>query len=71
MASEPANVTEQIVDLEVRIAFQDRTLTALDEVVRQLFARVEQVEKELGDIRAAAASAAPVIGPANEPPPHY
>jgi uncharacterized coiled-coil protein SlyX len=63
-----STLSEQLVDLEVRVAYQDRTISALDEVVRTLFARLEKVEKELVELRAAAMPA-PVI--ANEPPPHY
>lgn len=70
MATDPAALAESLLDLEVRVAYQDRTISALDEVVRTLFTRVEKLEQELADLRAAAAGGPP-IGPANEPPPHY
>lgn len=70
MAADPAALAESLMDLEVRVAYQDRTIAALDEVVRTLFARVEKLEKEVVELRAGA-TAAPAIGPANEPPPHY
>jgi uncharacterized coiled-coil protein SlyX len=70
MATDPAELAESLLDLEVRVAYQDRTVAALDEVVRTLFARVEKLEKELVEVRASA-GAGPAIGPANEPPPHY
>ena len=68
MATDLASLTETVTDLEVRLAYQDRTIAALDEVVRTLFMRLEVVENELRDARAAAALP---IGPASEPPPHY
>lgn len=71
MATDPAALAESLLDLEVRVAYQDRTLTALDEVVRALYTRVDALQQELGELRAGAASAAQPIGPANEPPPHY
>lgn len=71
MATDPAAHAETLLDLEVRVAYQDRTIHALDEVIRTLFARVEQLEKEVAELRAGALSAAPAIGPGNDPPPHY
>jgi len=54
-------LTERITDLEVRVAYQDRIIGALDEVVRGFTARVETLERELAE----------PVGPANEKPPHY
>lgn len=68
--TETERLSEALVDLEVRVAFQSRALAELDDVVRTMFARVEALEKELDELRRGAA-AAPAIGPANEPPPHY
>jgi uncharacterized coiled-coil protein SlyX len=70
MATDPAALAELLLDLEVRVAYQDRTIAALDEVVRVLFTRLEKVENELVEVRASG-GAAPMIGPANDPPPHY
>jgi uncharacterized coiled-coil protein SlyX len=70
MAADPAALAESLLELEVRVAYQDRTIVTLDEVVRTLFTRVEMLEQELEALRAGVA-AGPAIGPANEPPPHY
>jgi uncharacterized coiled-coil protein SlyX len=59
---------EVVTDLEVRLAFQDRAVQALDDVVRTLFARVDALEHELAQLRKTADGGAP---PVNEPPPHY
>lgn len=59
-----------LVELEVRIAFQDETISALDEVVREFAARVERLESELGRMRKAM-EGLPETGPADDPPPHY
>ncbi|MCP3978543.1 MAG: SlyX family protein [bacterium] len=59
----------RIVDLEVRAAYQDKLVGELDEVVRELWTRVERLESLVKDLRQNA-NAAP-IGPQNDPPPHY
>lgn len=70
MASEQEPLREELIDLEVRIAFQQRTVSELDALVRTLYTRVEALEREVALLRAGG-DAGPPIGPANEPPPHY
>jgi uncharacterized coiled-coil protein SlyX len=60
---------ERIIELEIRIAHQDRVIAALDDVVRAFTVRVERLEQDLKELRGAA-GALP-LGPADEPPPHY
>ena len=55
-------LSERLTDLEVRVAYQDRTLLALDEVVRQLALRVEVLERDLRRLEAQAATDAAVAG---------
>ncbi len=69
--SEPTALGEQVLELEIRVAYQDRKVAALDEVVRTFTARVEELERQITGMRAAAKSPAEPIGPAQEPPPHY
>lgn len=57
------DLAERLIDLEVRLAYQDRAVAALDEVVRELAARVAAAEAELARMRAAAAAP-----PGGEPP---
>jgi uncharacterized coiled-coil protein SlyX len=65
------SLADAVTDLEIRVAYQDRALTALDEVVQLLHKRVDQLEHELAEARLAATESQLPLGPANEPPPHY
>jgi uncharacterized coiled-coil protein SlyX len=65
------DLVERMTDLEVRLAYQDRVIEALDEVVRKFAARVETLERELAELRAGAKSPPVPVGPASERPPHY
>ena len=63
-------LTERIVHLETRIAYQDDLLSSLDEVVREFARRVERLETELRTLRHSVGPG-DELGPADEPPPHY
>ena len=58
---------EELVELEIKIAYQDRRLSELDGLVQLLAARLDTVERELGELKRATTPEAMV----NEPPPHY
>lgn len=60
-----------LIELEERIAYQDRLISELDDVVRSFSARVEILERELIRLRTSVIDAALPSGPAHEPPPHY
>ncbi len=62
---------QRILDLEVRIAYQDRLIADLDEVVRAFTARIEALERDLAELRQTILNPPEQIGPADEPPPHY
>lgn len=53
-----AELERRIVELEVKVSFQERTLDDLDAVLRALSARLEAVEREQSREREAAAHAA-------------
>ena len=40
-------LSDRLIDLEVKLAFQERTVNALDDVVRQLLARVDHLTRRL------------------------
>ena len=62
---------ERLVELEVRIAFQDQLTRGLDDFVRVLSARLEKAEREVAELKQSARSPSLVVGPADGPPPHY
>ena len=47
------DLRERLTDLEVRLAYQDRTVATLDEVVRELSGRLAALEAELDRMRTA------------------
>lgn len=58
----------KFAELEARIAYQDRTIADLDEVVREFADRVAVLERELRELRETSTAA---LGSPDEPPPHY
>lgn len=62
---------ERYEDLEIKLAFQDKLVRELDELVRALADRLTAAERELKTLKDAIVSPAPPVGAANEPPPHY
>lgn len=60
---------QRVVDLEVRVSYQERLLADLDAVVHDFARRVENLEQQLSVLRDSVDSLD--IGPASETPPHY
>ena len=60
-----------LLDLEERIAYQDRLIQDLDEVVRSFTSKVELLEREVLRLRSAVLDTGLPSGPAADPPPHY
>lgn len=71
MTSDDEPLSERMLDLEVKLAFQDRRVRELDALVRELADRLVAAERELRQLRDALRSPEPTLGPSNEPPPHY
>lgn len=61
---------ERVTELEVRLAYQDKVIAALDDVVRDFAARVERLERAARAPRAVAEADVP-IEPPEDLPPHY
>ncbi len=62
---------DRLVDLEIKLAYQDRLIADLDALVRTFGERLDKTERELAQLKQSIASPTAPIGPANEPPPHY
>lgn len=61
---------ERWLDLEVKLAYQERLIRELDALVREFGDRLDKTERELAQLRQALPPPVP-LGPINEPPPHY
>ncbi len=58
-------------DLEIKIAFQDKAIAELDALVRKLGDRVDELTRELKQLKSAVGSPELPLGGAGEKPPHY
>lgn len=72
MAADPTELSEHLVDLEVKLAFQDRLIRDLDALVREFGDRLDKTERALRELKQTVTTGGEVpMGPANEKPPHY
>ncbi len=62
---------ERLTELEVRLTYQERLISDLDDVVRAFTARVEALEKTIAELRESVVNGPAPIGEQNDPPPHY
>ncbi|MBP9085294.1 MAG: SlyX family protein [Kofleriaceae bacterium] len=70
-ATTTGELVERMMDLEVRLAFQDQLLRELDDVLRVLMDRLATAETTIEQLRSTDKSPPTALGPINEPPPHY
>jgi SlyX protein len=70
MSDEP-DPAERIVDLEIKLAYQEQLIRELDALVRSFGDRLDRAERELKTLKDALVSPAVPLNPQNEPPPHY
>ena len=61
---------ERWLDIDVKLAYQERLIRELDALVRDFGTRLDKSERLLEQIREALPAPVP-LGAANEPPPHY
>jgi uncharacterized coiled-coil protein SlyX len=69
--AEPEQLAEQVMDLEVKLAFQDRLIRDLDALVREFGTRLDTTQRELEALKQTLKSGEVPLGPASEKPPHY
>lgn len=67
----PDHPPDWLVDVEVKLAYQERLIGELDALVRAFATRLEKAERELVELKQSVRSPETPLGPANEPPPHY
>lgn len=69
--SDPTDAdAERWLDLDVKLAYQERLIHQLDALVREFGDRLDKAERELAQLKQAVPPPVP-LGAANEPPPHY
>ena len=66
-----SELAERVEDLEVKLAFQDKLIRELDALVRTFGDQLDDVKRELKELKQSIRSPETPLGPANEPPPHY
>jgi len=62
---------ERLTDLEIKVAYQDKLIADLEALVRSFGVRLEELSRDLKQLKDAVRSPEVPMGPANEPPPHY
>jgi SlyX protein len=62
---------QRIIDVEVKIAFLEEALDALNEVVLEQNKTIDQLRQKLERLEHRVGSAGEDVGPQDERPPHY
>jgi SlyX protein len=62
---------DRLLDLEIKLAYQEQLIRELDALVRRFGDRLDEVNRELRAVKSAAKSPEVALGPANDKPPHY
>ena len=62
---------ERLTDLEIKVAYQDKTIADLETLVRGFGVRIDQMARELDQLKNGMKSPEVPVGPQSEKPPHY
>ncbi len=62
---------DRIVDLEIKLAYQEQLIRELDALVRAFGDKLDRTDRELAALKQAVRSPETPLGPANDKPPHY
>jgi SlyX protein len=71
MTDRDDRLAERVEALETRIAHQDRTIEALNEVVTAQWATIERLKREVEALGERMEDVVSGPGPVDRPPPHY
>ena len=71
MADRPDPDDERWLDIDVKLAYQERLIRELDALVRELGTRLDATQRELEALKQSVRSPEVPMGPATEKPPHY
>lgn len=66
-----SDTDERFLDLDVKLAYQERLIRELDAHVRELGDRLVATERELREIKQTIKTGELPLGAQNEKPPHY
>ena len=69
--SDAPDPVERMVELEIKLAYQDHVIRELDALVRAFGDRLDRAERELKTLKDALSSPPVPLGPQHETPPHY
>ncbi len=64
-------LADRIMELEVKVAYQERTIDSLNDVILEMHAQIAAFRREFEVFRDETHAADKPVGPADEPPPHY
>jgi uncharacterized coiled-coil protein SlyX len=62
------DTSEQLIDLEVKLAYQERLIRDLDALVRVFGDRLDKLDREVRELKQ---TTDVPVGPQQEKPPHY
>jgi SlyX protein len=62
---------DRVMDLEIKLAYQDKLIRELDTLVRTFGEKLDETSRELKELKQSLKSPEGPTGPANERPPHY
>ena len=62
---------DRLMDLEIKLAYQDKLIRELDALVRTFGEKLDETQRDLKQLKQSLKSPEVPAGPANEPPPHY
>lgn len=69
--SRMSDAADPVVELEVRVSYQEKIIEDLDEVVRDFARRVEALERKVVELQERLTEDSPEVGEQDVPPPHY